>query len=152
MAKAPAPDFSNSVIHLLHRASQFADFQLESVAAETGLTARQLVVLDAISKLEEPSQTSICLETGIDRSTLADMVRRLCSRRLVVRKRSRKDARAYVLRLTDEGRSYLDKLASKVGQAEQTVMIPLPENDRRKFLDLLHKIAEQPLTSPSRKG
>lgn len=152
MPKVQAADFSNSVIHLLHRASQFADFQLESATAETGLTARQLVVLDAISKLEEPSQASICLETGIDRSTLADMVRRLCGRRLVVRKRSRKDARAYVLRLTDEGQGYLEKLSAKVGQAEQHVMVSLPESERRKFLDLLHKIAGQPHTPPARKS
>lgn len=151
MAKAQPADFSNSVIHLLHRASQFADFQLESAAAETGLTARQLVVLEAISKLDEPSQTSICQETGIDRSTLADMVRRLCTRRLVVRKRSRKDARAYVLRLSEEGQNCLERLASKVGQAEQHVMVSLPESERKKFLDLLHKIAGQPLASPSRK-
>lgn len=143
MAKTPAPDFSNSIIHLLHRASQLADYQLEAVAAETGLTARQLVVLDAIAKSEEPSQSTICVETGIDRSTLAEMVNRLCSRKLVVRKRSRKDARAYILRLTDEGEHALERLSSKLGQAENHLTASLPESERRKFIDLLNKIIGQ---------
>lgn len=151
MTKAKSGSFSNSIIHMLHRASQFADFQLEAAAGETGLTARQLVVLDAIANLDEPSQTDVCTETGIDRSTLADMVRRLCTRRLVARRRSRQDARAYILRLTDEGQRCLSKLTEKISQAELQVMSALPAAQHKIFIEQLHAIASQPLASPSRK-
>ena len=151
MARVKPVRFSNNVIHLLHRASQFADYQLEAAAAETGLTARQLVVLDTISRLDQPSQSDICVETGVDRSTLADMVRRLCARRLVLRRRSRIDGRAYILRLTDEGQRCLDVLAARAGLAEFQVMSLLPESQRHSFIEQLQLIAAEPLASPSRK-
>ncbi|MFZ1102753.1 MAG: helix-turn-helix domain-containing protein, partial [Hyphomicrobiaceae bacterium] len=39
--------------------------------------------------------------TGIDRSTLADIVRRLTRKGLLQRCRTNEDARAYAVRLTD---------------------------------------------------
>lgn len=151
MAKIKTVNLSDNVIHLLHRASQFADHQFEHATTAHGLTARQIVVLDAIAKLNDPSQTDVCDETGIDRSTLADMVRRLCARRLVVRRRSRADARAYTLRLTEDGIACLQKLLPSMIEAEQRVTGVLSESRRREFVDILHSILAPPPAAPSRK-
>lgn len=151
MAKVKTVHISDSVIHLLHRASQFADHQFEHATNVHGLTARQIVVLDAIAKLTDPSQTDVCDETGIDRSTLADMVRRLCARRLVARRRSRADARAYTLRLTEDGSNCLEELLPTMIEAEQRVTGVLSESRRREFVDMLHSILAPPPSAPSRK-
>ncbi len=150
MARAKTLNISESIIHLLHRASQFADYQFERTAGVHGLTSRQLVVLDAIAKLQEPSQTDVCDATGIDRSTLADMVRRLCARRLITRRRNRIDARAYNLRLTEDGIDCLGKLLPTMTEAEQQVTGALSEGKRREFMDLLKTILA-PSGTPPRK-
>jgi DNA-binding MarR family transcriptional regulator len=151
MAKVKTVNISNSVIHLLHRASQFADHQFEQATAAHGLTVHQLVVLDAIAKLDDPSQTDVCDVTGIDRSALADMVRRLCARRLVGRRRNRADARAYTLKLTDDGIACLENLLPTMFEAEQKVTGVLSESRRRDFIDLLHSILAPSFAAPTRK-
>ena len=59
------------------------------------LTPRQLAVIITVAQNEGLSQTGILDATGIDRSTLADVVRRLTKKRLLQRRRTREDARAY---------------------------------------------------------
>jgi DNA-binding MarR family transcriptional regulator len=41
------------------------------------LTVRQLMVLQAVSEANAPSQMDIVIATGIDRSGVADLVKRL---------------------------------------------------------------------------
>jgi DNA-binding MarR family transcriptional regulator len=92
-----------SALHLLHRAGQCAGdvFQAEMVAGD--LTPRQFAVLVSVSQDEGLSQTSLVRKTGIDRSTLADIVRRMLRKGLLQRQRTKDDARAYSVKLTEEG-------------------------------------------------
>ncbi len=106
-----SPELDTSAIHMLHRASQAADELFANETSGADLTPRQFAVLAALEVLESASQTQIVDATGIDRSTLADIVKRLVKRGLLNRRRSRSDARAYVVRLTPEGRDVL--LATK---------------------------------------
>jgi hypothetical protein len=81
MPQAPSRARSSplqSPLHLLHRASQRAD-SLFSGHAGNSLTPRQFVVLQAVAEADGLSQTGIMAATGIDRSSTADLVRRLVS-------------------------------------------------------------------------
>src|SRR5271154_2450692 len=97
--------------HLLHRALQLA---LDIYAEETGpdaVTQRQYAVLAAVAAHEGLTQTDLVRSTGIDRSTLADLVARMIGKNLLARQRSASDARANTVSLTAEGRSALDEAA-----------------------------------------
>src|SRR5688572_10183605 len=107
MKNEAAMDRITSALHLLHRAGQCADELFALRVGETGLTPRQYAVMTAIANSEEPSQTTLVERTGIDRSTMADIVRRLTARGLVRRRRTRRDARRYAVRLTDKGEGAL---------------------------------------------
>jgi MarR family transcriptional regulator, temperature-dependent positive regulator of motility len=91
-----------SPIHLLHRAYQAVDHLFDAGMKTNGLTARQLAVLITVSQNEGLSQTDLTEHTGIDRSTLADVVKRLKRKGLLQRRRTKEDARAYAVRLTEE--------------------------------------------------
>ena len=67
------------------------------------LTPRQFAVLVTVSQNEGLSQTHLVERTGIDRSTLADIVRRMLKKGLLQRRRTKEDARAYAVKLTEEG-------------------------------------------------
>jgi DNA-binding MarR family transcriptional regulator len=114
-----------SIVHLLHRASQYAEEMFAKFMDSNTLTSRQFTVLKTIRDLNKPSQTVICDATGIDRSTLADIVRRLSSRHLVARRRTREDNRRYALWLTNEGQQALEKA------------LPIIESVDREFMALL---------------
>lgn len=139
----PRPPASQpNLIHLLHRASQFAEALFERSAKSASLTARQLVVLDAIAALDEPSQTEICRYCGIDRSTLADIVRRLANRRLVTRRRTREDARRYALRLTPEGREQLEVNRPALQTVDHELSALLSPREQRALLEALIQIGK----------
>jgi DNA-binding MarR family transcriptional regulator len=104
------------------------------------LTPRQYAVLVAVSQNEGVSQTHLVDKTGVDRSTLADIVRRMLKKGLLQRRRTKEDARAYSVKLTDEGWKVLkaaDPLAKKV---DDKILGVLPGQQRERFLQDLNLI------------
>ena len=89
-----------SAVHLLHRASRVADAVFGRLVG-SALTPRQFVVLATVAENEGINQMAIMAATGIDRSSVAELVQRLVKLRLVQRRRTRRDARAYSVRPTE---------------------------------------------------
>jgi DNA-binding MarR family transcriptional regulator len=145
MAKAPKPSISaldDSPSHLLHRALQLA-LDLYALDADAGgLTQRQYAVLCAVADDEGLSQTGLVRATGIDRSTLADMVARMISKGLLARERSVADARANTVRLTDLGRVALDAATPRVAAADQRLLDLLGAKRREAFIDSLRRLSK----------
>lgn len=116
-------------------------FQNE-LGGDSSITPRQFAVLSTVALNEGLNQTQLVAETGIDRSTLADVVRRMLKKGLLQRRRTKEDARAYAVRLTDEGWKSLkmaDPLAKKV---DDKVLAALPASQRERFLQDLASIVE----------
>ena len=131
-----------SPIHLLHRAGQCASDVFQGEVGEGDLTPRQYAVLVAVSQNEGLSQTILVEKTGVDRSTLADIVRRMLKKGLLQRRRTKDDARAYAVKLTDEGWRILkaaDPLAKRV---DEKILAALPGQQRDRFLQDLSLIVE----------
>jgi DNA-binding MarR family transcriptional regulator len=134
---------------MLHRASQAADELFASETSGADLTPRQFAVLAALEVLESASQTQIVDATGIDRSTLADIVKRLVKRGLLNRRRSRSDARAYVVRLTPEGRSVLIATKPAARRVEERLLQQLSEMRRDELIAALEAIIGGLTATPS---
>jgi DNA-binding MarR family transcriptional regulator len=133
---------NRSPIHLLHRAGQCAGDIFHAEMKDGDLTPRQLAVLVTVANNEGLSQTGLVERTGIDRSTLADIVRRMQRKGLLQRRRTREDARAYAVKLTDEGKRVLriaDPLAKRV---DDRILEALPTKQRDQFIDDLLSIVE----------
>jgi DNA-binding MarR family transcriptional regulator len=143
MAKEYSGKLDRSPTHLLHRAGQCAYeiFQLEVQGGD--VTPRQIAVLMMVASNEGLSQTRLVELTGIDRSTLADIVRRLQRKGLLHRRRTREDARAYAVKLTEEGRQLLKSAAPVSDRVDQRILEALPAASREKFLDDLAMIVER---------
>ena len=140
---SPAKLASRSTTHLLHRAGQLAEDIFSRSIGDLDITARQYVVLSAVDELEDPSQTTLCQNTGIDRSTLADIVRRLVGRGLLMRRRTRNDARMYAVRITPQGKSVLEKAGPIAQEVDAAVLKCLTATERETFNSLLQKIVSQ---------
>ena len=74
-----------SLTHLVHRVGQCATDAFQRYAGNQQITARQFAVLMAIARMDGASQMDVVKLTGIDRSTLADMVGRMLGRGLIER-------------------------------------------------------------------
>ena len=128
---------------MLHRAGQLAEDIFSRSIGDLGITARQYVVLSVVDGLEDPSQTTLCEISGIDRSTLADIVRRLVSRGLLTRRRTRNDARMYAVRITPEGKRILEKASPIALKVDAAVLEGLTISERETFNSLLQKVMSQ---------
>ncbi|MGH1418612.1 MAG: MarR family winged helix-turn-helix transcriptional regulator [Hyphomicrobiaceae bacterium] len=146
----------NTPLHLLHRAGQCADELFAKNIGDGDVTPRQYEVLKAIDQSDEPSQTQLVAKTGIDRSTLADIVRRLVQRGLVQRQRTRRDARTYAVRLSDQGVVALNNTKPSVDATNTAILAAVPDADREVFLNSLNRIVEtleaRTETKPKSKG
>ena len=131
-----------SAIHLLHRAAQCADELFALKSGKSELTPRQFAVLRAVSHAEDVSQTALVDVTGIDRSTLADIVRRLVERGLLSRKRTKQDARMYAVRLSAAGRHAIDAAVPAAAATNEALLAALPAGQRTAFITALQRIVE----------
>ncbi len=131
-----------SPIHLLHRAGQCAGDVFQSEMRTEDLTPRQFAVLVAVSENEGLSQTNLVEMTGIDRSTLADIIRRMLKKGLVQRRRTKEDARAYAVKLTEEGRRILRTAEPMAKKVDDRILNALPASERERFLQDLGAIVE----------
>ncbi len=136
-----------SPVHLLHRAGQCASDLFASEMADLDLTPRQFAVLLTVAQNEGLSQTDLVERTGIDRSTLADIVRRMLKKGLLQRRRTREDARAYAVKLTDEGMRILAAARPKVETVDARLLGVLTESQQAALIEDLKAIVSSLLAS-----
>jgi len=144
MAKKPKSSdggLSQSVTHLLHRVLQLAlDYHAEA-SGPAGLTQRQYTVLAAAGAADGVSQSDLVRATGIDRSTLADLVARMIAKGLLERERSATDARANTVRVSDAGKLALTEGGKPAAHSDERLLDLLPPKKRESFLKTLSTLS-----------
>jgi DNA-binding MarR family transcriptional regulator len=150
-AKGGIAALEQSPSHLLHRALQRAlDIYVEEFG-EGGITQRQFAVLAAADEREGATQADLVRITGIDRSTLADMARRMIGKGLLERERSNVDARANAVRLTEAGKLALAEARPKMTSADARLMKLISGGGRRAtFLNLLRDLTKSAEPPPAK--
>lgn len=136
--------------HLMHRALQLALDIYSEETGTAGLTQRQFAVLEAVSQKSGLTQTDLVRATGIDRSTLADLVARMTTKGLLDRERSAVDARAKAVSLSAAGQAALDAARPRVEAADKRIMALLPKGKRDGFLTLLAELAGEADAAPDK--
>ena len=134
-------DRAESPSHLIRRCQQYFGDLYAHEAGNCELTKQQFTVLAALENNEGVSQTALVEMTGIDRSTLAEMVRRMLERGLLSRERTETDARANAVAITGNGRKGLRAARSAAARAERLLLDALPPSERSKFVKSLATIA-----------
>ncbi len=137
-----AYSLKNSPGHLLRRAQQYAHDLYSSSVGNAGPTPRQYEVLHVVANNEGLSQTDLVRHTGIDRSTLADMIARMMKKGLLSRKRTKEDARANAVSITASGKRMLNSANAKVAKAEKAALAVLPKTQQAAFMKSLRSYAD----------
>ena len=122
-----AYNLNASPSHLLHRAQQIAANESAAALTAAGVTLRQFSVLAALSGNDGVSQSDLVNATGIDRSTLADMVARMEKAGLIKRVASKTDKRAKVVSLMVKGKKAYEKALPAVEKADDAMFGALPK-------------------------
>jgi DNA-binding MarR family transcriptional regulator len=131
---------NSSTLHLLHRVHQCAGELFQSHMNGLDVTTTQYTVLVAAQEKDGLSQQDIINATGIDRSTVSQVVQLLIRKGLLKRRRTRHDARAYSVSLTDAGRDMLKASEPIVGRIEEVLVEALPAARAKVFVANLRSI------------
>jgi len=131
---------NKSPLHLLHRVRQCAGELFQAEMAGIDITARQYVVLATVAQKDGLSQQEIIDRTGIDRSTVSQVVQTMIRKGLLKRRRTREDARAYAITLTSYGRDVLKACEPIVTRIDAALIAALPAPRANAFVESLRAI------------
>jgi len=106
------------------------------------ITPVQYGVLTALSLTPWMDQTALGLELGLDRTTTADVIKRLQERGYVERRVNPQDKRSRQAVITQEGLRVMGLLQSGMARAQERLIEPLPPGDRETFMRLLSTLVE----------
>lgn len=134
---------SRSPYHLLKRAAQYAAYVYQGEVGKAGLTQRQFTVLIAVDQNEGVSQTALVKMTGIDRSTLADLVARLLAQGYLQRRRTKDDGRTNSVRITSSGKRMLKLAQPGADEVDKQVLAAVPVSHRKSFTEALSLLAAE---------
>lgn len=126
--------------HLIRRLQQIAVALFVAETKSFDLTPVQFATLLAIKLHPGIDQTALANVIAFDRSTLADVVARLVSKRLIQRSKGEPDGRTKVLRLTPAGAKLLQEVSPAVEHAQQKILSPLRPSERASFMKMLAKL------------
>jgi DNA-binding MarR family transcriptional regulator len=136
-------DLSQAPSHLLRRCVQYANDLFSQEPGASDITKQQYTVLAAVEQNEGMSQTDLVNITGIDRSTLAEMIRRMIEKGLLDRERTETDQRANAVRIAAGGRKALRSARSASERVEKTLLSGLSSADRSRFIRMLTTVVSQ---------
>jgi DNA-binding MarR family transcriptional regulator len=137
---AVSVDLSIAPTHLVRRVQQISHAIFAEEISEPDLTPAQFSLLVALHRSPGVNQITLSRLVGIDRSTIADVVRRLRDRGLVARARDSRDARRNTVRLTHHGASIVERLSAEIRRVHERLLAPLESGEQADLIRLLTKI------------
>jgi DNA-binding MarR family transcriptional regulator len=106
------------------------------------LTGPQFAVLTAVETYPGADQGSLAASVDLDRSTMADIVRRLEERGLITRKPDLHDGRRKLLHLTAEGVRTVRDVNARARELDERLLETYPAASRERLLAELTALAD----------
>lgn len=144
MSDDPTPPMISQMPgHLIRRLHQQSTqvFQQKVAAAGFDLTPVQFAALDVLADCPGIDQASVAMQIAKDRATIGAVIDRLVGKGLIARTVSKKDKRARVLSLTDQGHAMVGALRPVVKDAQRDILPGLTPEEFDRFVELAGKAA-----------
>jgi DNA-binding MarR family transcriptional regulator len=123
-------------LHQIHYALFFEE------CAEFGITPVQYGLLTILSTNPDADQVTLANALGIDRTNVADVLRRLEHGGLVKRRKSADDRRMVLARLTAAGEDMVEKMHPFMVRAQERFLAALTAEEREAFIATLMRLLE----------
>jgi DNA-binding MarR family transcriptional regulator len=127
--------------HLIRRVQQVHEWLWNAeVSPET--TSPQFAVLYALRAEQDIDQKTLAERVSLDRSTTAEVLKRLTTKGLVRRLRDSSDGRRNRLHLTPAGRRAVERLTPRAVRMNQILISVLNECEQQELLRMLNLVVE----------
>ncbi len=104
------------------------------------LTLEQYVVLYHLMEKDGINQKNLSQRADKDQATLARILDILEGRGYVVRKTTEKDRRAFLVFITDEGRSKVKETARRLGEVHEDIVSGIEPEKVELFIDMIKQM------------
>lgn len=134
-------DLQDQVLISLRRIIRATDLHSRRLGKQTGLTTPQLVIIQAIRNLEDPTVSDIAKAVSLSLATVTTILNRLESNALVHRQRSDVDRRRVIVTLTETGRELSNKAPKPLQDSFVTRFNKLETWEQFQIVTALERIA-----------
>jgi DNA-binding MarR family transcriptional regulator len=118
----PAHDRDITLLYLIKQVELAVRQALDDVVATADLTTLQYTALTVLERHPGITSAELARNSFVRAQSMAEMVTYLLGRDLVFRERDPKNRKQYLLALTPEGQSVLDRLFDAVADIEATML------------------------------
>jgi DNA-binding MarR family transcriptional regulator len=129
-------------LRALRRILRASDLGNRQLAAATGLTPSQLLVLQEIGEPGESSPTALSAALHFSQATITNICDRLEATGLVARQRGEQDKRRIYLTLTDAGKATLDSAPNLLQARFRENFSALPQWEQAMMLAGLERLGD----------
>lgn len=143
-------DELRAVEKAIRRIVRANDLQSKALARTIGLTAPQLVVLNAVAALGEVTTTVLSAHVDLSTATVVTILDNLEGRGMVERYRSRADRRVVHTRLTASGEDLVAHAPEPLGETFAGRLAGLEAGRRRQLIEALVAVADIMAPAPAR--
>lgn len=134
------PELTTLTLKALRRILRASDLGSRKLAAMTGLTPSQLLVLQEIEQREETTASVLAAALQFSQATITNIVDRLESAELVKRERSARDKRQIILHATEGGRATIAKAPNLLHTRFNEHFAALPSWEQAMILAALERL------------
>lgn len=133
-------DLQQSIPYLIARAGIRTSQAFSNEIKQFGLTLNEWRVGATLRQQPDQRLSQVAEHTSIDASTLSRLVDAMAQRGLIVREKSREDARAMALRLSAKGEAVIDKVIPLAQLYERVTLAGIPPEQVQQLRDVLTRI------------
>lgn len=133
-------DLPNLTLRALRRIMRATEIGSRQLAATTGLTPSQLLVLREIATRDQPRPSVVAAALQFSQATITTVVDRLVAAGLATRQRSERDRRQFILGATEAGREALACAPDSLQLQFQSQFAGLPLWEQAMILASLEKL------------
>ncbi|WP_111655705.1 MarR family winged helix-turn-helix transcriptional regulator [Isoalcanivorax indicus] len=131
----------DEVLIALRRIIRATDMYSRRLSKVAGLTAPQLLVMQAIAARDEMTMGDIADEVSLSQATITTILDRLEKRELIQRLRGSTDKRRVYARLTDEGKTLLERAPTPLQEEFIARFAGLSDWEQSLILSSLQRVA-----------
>lgn len=135
-------DLWNRPGYLIRRLHQIHVGLFAEECAGEDITPVQFGVLTVLYDGREMDQYSLSASVGIDRTSGAEVFRRLERRGLLIRRPSDVDGRAKLIKITPPGRKFVDRVRPLMARTQDRFVSPLSDTELKTFYKLVAKLID----------
>lgn len=128
---------------LVRRLNQIHYSMFYEECKNENITPVQHGVLSVLLNEQYLDQSSIGLKVGLDRTTSADVIKRLADKGLISRRVNPEDRRSRQSFITEEGIRVMKQLRKGMIRAQERLLEPLNNQEREIFVQLLSRLVEE---------